>query len=449
MSASPKSKRTPPSRRFEDYVLMKSVLPSNALFQIDKKRFTAWPDAAGVGNGLGNWTSGQLRWVDLGFTFNFSGVNYTKVAASEYGIAVLIDPSYSSPYSPPDDDKLEVDQLYNASVRSNSQIASSFGPTGQNNHVLIAAWHDQMNTGFADYQTVQAGSSAIPAQTAATMNKLIYGLDKPDNTTDWDASEHAVSYARAEDHQGKYFVIKWSVISGLTTSNYEMSRLKFEAAIFENGSIQLRYQSKGDLVGTLSYRPPYSGAAPSGTVGATMGIFANWSGWKFRDFSEGLGYRDDVRSKYVNGGYVYNSSYTDTGVNLNNDIGVAPYSCNLDPAVHWPGRRGMTAIYSFLPPVNRRTQNRTIVAVRDSASIMRNDVSLFDDRKTMICSGSSQVVQYPTMIPVNYRTSYNFEEAVAINQLYQSGSLEVTRSIGPGLVDSVFYDTLVDFGRKF
>ena len=52
------------------------------------------------------------------------------------------------------------------------------------------------------------------------------------------------------------------------------------------------------------------------------------------------------------------------------------------------------------------------------------------------------------MIPVDYVTSMNDYDSVAIVELYTSGSIEITRTNRSGLIDDIFNDCIIERGKR-
>jgi len=84
--------------------------------------------------------------------------------------------------------------------------------------------------------------------------------------------------------------------------------------------------------------------------------------------------------------------------------------------------------------------------LRESSSFVSDGSSYFNDQNTI--PFTSQVVEYPTMLPTSLRSSYNSSQAVYVNELYTSGSIQVTRTLSPGMFDSVLEDALLDGRRR-
>ena len=450
MSSSPKITRTPPPRNLSDYVLTKQVGLDLGFTKVPSNAYKQWPDNAGE-PGNSAVSTGFSNPIDIGFNFFFNGVNYKRICALENGQAILLDPAYVAPVTPPNPyaGYFYLPEIYDNSlgVYYNSRIASTFGSSGlspsENRHVVLAPWSDQMYTSFNKLDNVRAGAIYVSGADATTVRNLRYGLTVPDNNTLWDESEYAVRYANISTSEGLALSIRWDVVSGTATSTFDLARLKFELVLFENGTIQFRYAKRSKKNGNIPYRKPY---VASGSMGASIGIFANWSGWDFRDFSVGLGYRDEERKIFENGGSIYDAGYSDTGTNLNNDTGTVPYSCNLDPINHWPASDLTFSVFNFSPPRQKRRTNKSVIRVRDSSSFVASDSSFFNDQKTV--NFSNQKVQYPSMMPTSYKISNGSSTASAVNLLFKSGSIEITRSITPGLVDTILEDAILESNSR-
>lgn len=439
----------------DDYTLSRSSHPSLDFTNVPSKKFVQWPDTSGQGGSNGEQFSdlfsgvlGQPTMISLGFKFPFCGVEYTRVAATPAGIAILIDPTYVSPNAPPNDNRFEMnDDIYdNASeIRYNSRFKSTFAK----HHVLLSVWSDQMTTICSSWeQMLNDNIGTGSTLSAADAHSIRHGLIRTNNNTLWNESNYAVRYTRTQTPLGNAFVIRWDVVSGLyavgATYTFDLIRLSFEAVLYENGTIQFKYPKRiNSNQRATPYRPPYSTADgfSGGTVGATIGVFANWTGWNFRDFSPGLGYRDQERTLHANGGSSYSVGYTDTGVNVNNDNGIVPYTCNLDPVNHWPAGSRTFTVFTFAPPspaVIKR--NRSILRERDALSFATG--GMFDDQKTTIFG--TGVVEYPSMLYTGYRQIGNSENPLSVNRLFKSGSIQVSRSVKPGLFEDVFHDAIIE-----
>lgn len=92
---------------------------------------------------------------------------------------------------------------------------------------------------------------------------------------------------------------------------------------------------------------------------------------------------------------------------------------------------------------DNRRRKRTIVSLRDSESFISSDKQ-FDDTNSI--SFVSQVVEYPVMLPTSY--SGSFMSSAVRSELYKSGSISVTRSISPGLYDSVLRDSILSSKKR-
>ena len=52
------------------------------------------------------------------------------------------------------------------------------------------------------------------------------------------------------------------------------------------------------------------------------------------------------------------------------------------------------------------------------------------------------------MMPTSYKISNGSSTASAVNLLFKSGSIEITRSITPGLVDTILEDAILESNSR-
>jgi hypothetical protein len=422
MSSSPKSKRTPPSNRFEDYVLTYEVGPQAGLFPASNQKLSY------VQGTIGSPYYTQARQlVDLGFDFNFDGKIYKKLFIHTGGWCVLSDPLRTSA------NQVLGDVGVGGSGNNNGTISDSFGSY---NHVLLAVWFDALrNTWRFTNDTGPGGttplSTYLPNLGISSLSDLSdLNSGKITMPAGIDSTSGGVKYCLGESgSSGKYFLVRWKSFSYNKTESTNV--IIFDLVIYENGKIEFRYS-------------PRLGTPNDTAEGATIGIFANGESVaspRYRDFSSIL--RPDTRPVHVNGGSSYDGSYTE----LDEYTGdLAKYGANLKTRLHWPGVGQFGAIFRFSPPAIRRRQNRSILNLRESSSFVSDGSSYFNDQNTI--PFTSQVVEYPTMLPTSLRTSYNSSQAVYVNELYASGSIQVTRTLSPGMFDSVLEDAILDGKRR-
>jgi hypothetical protein len=195
----------------------------------------------------------------------------------------------------------------------------------------------------------------------------------------------------------------------------------FDVVLYESGDIELRY-SPGVFERFDSRET------------ATIGVFGNNT--TYRDFGYVLK-RDSVndRGVYQNGGAVWNSLFTDPATG-------GAYTTSLNMFQYWPGRAQFGATFHLSPPRNRRRNKRTITTLRDSVDFVNKDSSFFDDRSAVPIG--VQNIEYPSMLPTTFKYDNSRVDSVAAQELYQSGSITVNRSITHGLFDSALSDSIIE-----
>ena len=419
MSSSPKSKRTPPNNRFEDYVLTYEVGPGTGLYPVSSQAMAYVEGTAG----LPYYINGR-QIISLGFDFNFDGKIYKSLAVFASGWCVLVDPLRTST------NQVLGDVGVGGTGSYNGTISDSFSTR---THVLLAVWFDALrNTWRFTNDVGPSGTTPLGTYLTSLGISSLADLNSGKITTPAgiDSTSGGVKYYRGESgDSGKYFLVRWKSFSYNKTESTNI--ILFDLVIYENGKIEFRYS-------------PRLGTPNDDAEGATIGIFANGesvSSPRYRDFSSLL--RPDSRPKHVNGGSEYDGSYTE----LDEYTGdLAKYGANLSTRLHWPGVGQFGAVFRFSPPAIRRRQNRSILNLRESASFVSDGSPYFNDQNTI--PFTSQVVEYPTMLPANLRTSYNSSQAIYVNELYTSGSIQVTRTLSPGMFDSVLEDALLDGRRR-
>lgn len=300
------------------------------------------PDAAGSQDSVSNV-------VPIGFDFQIDGITYKQFVVSMHGWMALIDPTLGSFNL--------IDAITNGSTWLNTRINTAGFTTKQ---VLLAPWFDDSRALAA---TPGALTSIDGAYSATQITRILDGLEPPPNA--FNAVAFGVSYYNDNrSTQGRRLIVRWNIVSNYYNGT-ATSVLKFEAVLYENGTIEYRYSPKGSKTfpPQLAYPSP-KGTKPvyAGFEGATVGIFMPNGANRFRDFAVGLGYREGSRQDYIYGGFTYTSAYTDSDASGNptytfggEDFGfVAKYTVNLLPSSHWPGLNAEGGVFRFEPPVNRR-----------------------------------------------------------------------------------------------
>lgn len=411
MSASPKSKRESPASKFEDYIATYSTKES--LFPISSQIMSYMSQDPGFMVGFGGPSIPGVKGqevTDIGFSFTFDNRTYEKISISTKGFAILVDSS-------------DPNNFYNTTLDEDDDNWAVRTSVWSAPHVILAPWWDDAVTNVLR-SLDDASAPSYLSNLGLNNNSIING--KSTTPPGIDPSLGGVKKFNGIDPRlGKYLVVRWKSFAYSTVSPHNI--VNFDLVLYESGSLEFRYA-------------PRIFNSYTSFEHATMAIFANGGsnyGNRYRDFSCFASKSADSRGIYVNGGAVYDGSYTDTA------DATQSYTISLNTRDNWPGLNS-GAVIRFSPPQNKRRQNRSITTIRDSVSFTNRDgSSLFNDQLALP-PASSQLVEYPSMMPVSFRTSANYSDPVAINNLYSSGSIQVNRTFKPGLVDSILYDSLIE-----
>ena len=412
MTATTKSRRTPPVNRFEDYVLTYEVGPNAGLYPINNEAMTYVEGFPGNSS-----TDDSYGYIDLNFIFKFDQKEYRKIFITTNGWAALVDeandPGMSVPYG------MSSQVLTGGAMWDNEAIKDSFSNT---KHIMLCPWFDDIRN---IARKADSTISAYLAVEQVTIDEIKYG--KKITPPGIDESSGGMKYFRGQTRErGKCLIIRWKSFARYT-GQYNV--INFDLALYESGDIEFRYAPRLLLKQDTN-------------EGATIGIFANGesvSKPRYRDMSIFLrGNEVDSRGKYENGGAVYDGSYTDP-------ITSTKYNASLDTFSNWPGLGQFGAVFKLSPPSLKRRQLRSVVSLRDSVSFFSEGA--FDDRNTQIFS--QQVVEYPSMMPVLAKVENESDQPQAIGRLFQSGSIRVTRVVKHGLYDPVLSDSIIETRVKF
>lgn len=401
----------PNPHKFEDYILTYEVNGSNSgLFPITNDMMEYLSSTAGD---EGVYDGGA--YLDIGFGFPFDEEVYSSIYVRTSGWCVLVDPeNYGSVVTD------VVSETYD-----NATILSSI----YNKHVLLAPW-------FSDnWGLVFRSSNSEAFQTFNTTNGEFI-LEPPTVIPVYSEellrymSEGRISYPPIIDplcsgvkfyrgstiHSGKCLVVRYKIMS------LEWNVLTFDVVLHESGIIEFRYDTP--IVGWN-----VDTALSPLNESATVGIFANKiSENRYRDFSIALT-GGDTRGVYENGGAIWDGSYQD-------EINNTTYMSSLNSSTYWPGKDQIAA-FVFSPATNRkRMPQRAALRMRDSEPFIKPP-GLFNDQLTN--TTSNVTIQYPSMLPVSSKIS-----PYTPNSNFQSGSIEITRTISPGLYDSILYDSIIE-----
>lgn len=416
--ATPKSQRQPPSRIFENYVLTRVVAPNAGLTEIADSAFTTISGSIDGGTNVSDGSADDAvsNLTSIGFDFVFDQVTYRRFCVCTNGWLALADPTATSGF-------LVSSQLLNSASYQNQGI--SLGNASQS--VLLAPWFD-------DLRNVASNVSDVVLQ-PDVVNRIQYGYQRP--PISYNPTAFGVKIFRDKRSQeGKRLIIRWNSLSDFSHAD---TILAFECVLYENGVIEYRYIPRSAI--TLIATPAES---------ATIGIFAPGTN-RFRDFSFGLGHRDETRQQYRYGGTTFDTTYDDSARDdFTSKFISRKYTWTLKPQLNWPGQSQFGAIFRFAPPQNRRKiLPRNLI--REFDSRFESQSRFFDDRRsTAFVSGT--VVNYPTTLP---RFTGDSEANVADRQnLFNSSGaeFEITGSIVKSAIDQFLeiHDTSVikPFGEQ-
>ena len=442
MGSTPKALRRPPPRRFENYILTRATHPTINLVNIPDSLFSPCsPGVAEVGGqdaGVGYTDDGLSPPLDIGFDFSFDNIVYKKFVVCTNGWMALVDPVTGTFLS---------SQILNSAVWVNSAIKTSFTA----NHVLLAPWFDDLRNVAFDLSQVGGLYSATKIE------RIRKGLETPPTVVN--PTQFGVkSYLDPRSPRGRRLIVRWNSLSDYSSPN---TIIRFEVAIYENGTIEFRYTPRQNINLALNASSPED---------ATIGVFMPNGTNRWRDFSYGLGYRDGERQQYRYGGAVVVSAYTDTADSFSPN-----YSCNLKPYIHWPGLDGAGSVFTFSPPPNRRKilprlqsqaegSRLTLPTVARTGDSRRgNDPILFDDRRTLMfvatrfstttasvgeeaIASASILVNAPSMLQRFYGDS---EPSIVGRQDLFVGDFEFTASVGKADVDQFIQSNAPGFFEPF
>lgn len=376
MPGTTKNLRAQPARVFANYTLVRSTGSDLGLLDVDESSFTLVPRNAALGGGVDQpnesyGTNTYTSALDIGFDFNFNGTTYKRFIASTSGWMMLLDPAAASP--------AYTDMLSN--VSDSSSILSTITVDS----VLLAPWFDFF-TNTSESMTSRSTGGSNNGPTSQKGLRVRSGLE-PGYAELVNGRGFGLRYKlELRSTKGRCLIVRWN---SYKLSNNAAIVLSFEVVLYENGTIEFRYAPKP--VATQTNNTVESGAT---------GIWIRGTD-RFRDFSYGLGYRDDKRQAYRLGGVLANNSYTDSG---------KKYSCNLSVVGNWPSLNNLGCICTFSPPKNRRTvlPRRDVALIGQQTTLPQNIYvsknvrkqqrpTYFDDRKSVVF-GNTAIVDYPTTL---------------------------------------------------
>lgn len=430
MSATPKAQRAAPPRRFENYILTRSTAASVNLTNVHDNKFLPCSPASlsetqggDKDPGRGYSDDGISVAIDIGFDFQIDGVTYNKFVVCTNGWMALVDPATGT---------FNSTEVLNSQVWINSAIRTTFST----NVILLAPWFDDLRNVAAN-TTQYAATSSISSQKIERINR---GLESP--PTFINATKNSVKYFQdVRSTSGRRLIVRWNSLSDFSSPS---TILRFEVVIYENGKIEYRYSPRSSINIILNAASPED---------ATIGIFMPGGTDRFRDFSYGLGYRDNARQQYRYGGAVVDATYTDT----DDQAFTSNYTCNLKPFTHWPGLGSAGSMFTFSPPVNRRRvlprnelrrlDNRLVLptVARTGDTRMGNDQIIFDDRRTLAYI-SGVLINAPSMMQRFYGDS---EPTSVTRQDLFAGDFEFTGSVVRAVVEQFIQGDIPAFIEPF
>lgn len=422
--ATDKSLRTPPNKIIDSYVASIKKTFTDPETVPDKKFLESGTYAITYKSAV---TVGGLTVVDgysvsnpIGFDFTVNGKTYKEFSVAVAGWMMLRDPAGGS-FGPTfyNDVINESGAPYFGTAQkiyTNDFLLSSFSY----DHIVLAPWFDET---WVTAQTAQE-LSASGLYTGILTAQVVSDINEGKNVENWpfDAVDHGVRYVNGYDSQrGKYLLVRWT-----NAEAYYRNKLKFEVAIYENGTIEYRYWPK------KSYKPGNI-MIPSATMSATVGAF--WSGPthgsnKFRDLSLFLDY-DAQRASLEIGGSNNSSGYSEASLSYSIS---QPFSVNIT-GNNWP-KNG--AVISLVPETRLgKFLPKKIASLKNSSKNLVSKSGIFDDRKTVnFYSGSAQMLHMPSTLSTRLLGNSSDVNVSAKQLLFTTGSLKVKGSTRKHIVDS-------------
>jgi len=302
----------------------------------------------------------------IGFDIEINGKTYKEFSVAMAGWVFLRDPAGGS--TNPVNFWTDILNAF-TNIYDNQSISATFSY----DHIFLPVWFDRNHSVASSVAALQATdySSIITANVASNIASGI-------NTSNWpyDKIDYGLRYVNVNDgKRGKCLLVRWTA-----SQRYYGNRLKFELALYENGTIEYRYWP----IKTFQA----SNTSPADNSSATVGVFWSQTGksYLWRDFSPLLDYKKNIRNLSPLGGAIYDSGFTDSS---------AVYADNIN-ANFWP-KNG--AIITFSPPAKplKILPKKLISDIASTREIIRYPGS-FDDRKTIPFTTNGSI-HMPSMLP--------------------------------------------------
>ena len=389
--ATSKSLRARAPRKTENYVASIRRLFGEPETVPDKKFLAGKYITTGSDLGTDLSNEGAFSIVEpIGFGIEINGKTYTEFSVAMAGWIFLRDPAGGStnPASFWEDILNGFINIYD-----NNAISASFSY----NHIFLPIWFDRNHSVSKDVSSLIADLDGYWSKLTldSIESKIAQGIDT--NYWPYDSIDYGVRYVNHYDNKkGKSLLVRWT-----TTQRYYGNRLKFEIALFENGTIEYRYWP------IKTFEPSDATAAASS---ATVGIFWHEAGKQYlwRDFAPLLGY-PPARNMSPLGGAIFDSSYSENGAYYSNGIS----------STYWP-KNG--AVITYSPPVKplKILPRKMIGEMNATREIIRSP-GLFDDRRT-ISFVSGGLVHMPSMLPTRLMGDSGNIDVSLLQSLFVSGS---------------------------
>ena len=381
---SPTSKRIPPQRNFDDYVLTLSRGEHVGMSNTPQNKFTQISGGPGLSSATYDACSLPL---DIGFNFSFNNKIYTKFAVCVNGYFVLLDPLVNT---------FNALDIFTISSGDNTHMRSTF----THDHVILAPW-------LAGTLSGDAAEIQVALTNNASNYNTVNGIDVPLSTV-YDPVSYACSKCNTSyTKYGNALIVRWNNISSATNS--ASGRLTYEIILYENGKIEFNY-TPIKIINGINVNE----------IG-TIGIFL--SDKIFRDFASEL--QATNRSLNVNGGAKYNTTFADPINGTNFASSLRPLSVYQDLNIstpvdffNWPTQDNLGATFTFQPPLLRRK----VLPRKDISNIdAQTNKKLFFDDRTSTTFGFDAVVNYPTTLQRNFNA--HIETNVNEQNLFSSNFL--------------------------
>jgi hypothetical protein len=433
---SPISKRTPPKRNFDDYILTLSRGKHVGMTDVPQSRFTQVSGGPGQSFATYDLCSSP---IDIGFSFSFNNKSYNKFVVCVNGYFVLLDPNVNT---------FNALDTFTLSSGDNTHMR----PTFANEHVLLAPWlgNNLSDAALSQIATVNVISDLLqylgitsPADKKTYTQNVMNGIEVPIKTV-YDPAAYACSMCNTTTKQGRALIVRWNNVS--SAGSDASGRLFYEVALYENGTIEFNYAPVQNIFDI-----------PQVNVNeiATIGIFLSTT--NFRDFASEL--QAMPRALNENGGAKYDQTFTDalngtTYASNLRSLSVYTQNTNVAPVgfFNWPTQDAFGATFTFKPPMLRKK----VLPRKDIATIdAQVDITTSYDDRMSLTFGSTTVVNYPTTLQRNFNshaetnvceqnlfsTNFLVSSSISRNASEQFVTSKVETMISPFVDKQIFHES--------